>query len=329
VACGLTLTLAGQSFAAGIPFTDISNVSAKDKILALQNDGYVNGVAEGLFAPNGTIKAAEGVQLIVNTFKLNTDTVRFFKEPKATDYYPKADNDGWYAKTLIIAAVNGMELPHELDPDHEMTKEEYTYYLIKSMEKYQNLPMINLVPVEISDQDQMTVSYSGAIQRAIAYGITKLDAAGNFNPQGKISRAEAAEQIYNALEYMKAHTAQNNVANQKLGVRGIVKNIVNGKDGITFLVEGKVDSDTQYNSATVTVNRETVVLQDENNISKITDYREIKEGCMIEVKFRGNVSKSDPIMAVADTVRILNVGNTGDSNINGSEKAPDNSGEVL
>ncbi|WP_243124100.1 S-layer homology domain-containing protein [Pelotomaculum schinkii] len=67
--------------------------------------------------------------------------------------------------------------------------------------------MINLVPVEIADHDQLTISYDGAIQRALFYGVTKLDAEGKFNAKGKISRAEAAEQIYNALEYLKAHPA--------------------------------------------------------------------------------------------------------------------------
>lgn len=203
----LALTLAGQCYAASAPFTDIADVSVNDKILVLQEEGYVNGIGNGKFAPDNSITIAEGVQFIVNAMKLNLDLVRFFKEPKATDYFPKANNDAWYAKTLIVAAVNNMELPVELDPKKEMTREEYTYYLIQTMEKHGNLPMIKLAPVEIMDQSQMTVSYSGAIQRALSYGIVKLDAAGNFNPKGEVSRAEAAEQIYNALEYLKAHPA--------------------------------------------------------------------------------------------------------------------------
>lgn len=203
----LTLTLAGNSFAAAVPFTDLANVSAKDKIMALQEKGYINGDGRGLFAPDTVITAAEGIQLLVNAFGLNLDTVRFIKEPKATDYFPNAKNDAWYSSTLIVAAVNGVELPSGLDAEQQWTREEFTYYLNQAMQKYGKLPMIKIIPVEIADEDQITVDYQGAIQRALVYNVIKLDGEGKLNPKGKITRAEAAEQIYNALEYLKAHPA--------------------------------------------------------------------------------------------------------------------------
>lgn len=203
----LTITFAGHSFAAVNPFTDLTNVTAKEKIIALYEKGYVKGVGGNLFAPNDPITAAQSVQLIVNSLDLNLDLVRFSKEPKATDYFARADNDAWYADALIVASVNGLELPADLDPEQEWTREEFTYHLIRAMETHGNLPLLNIVPVEIDDHDQLTIGYDGAIQRALVYGVAKLDADGKFNPKGKISRAEAAEQIYNALEYLKAHPA--------------------------------------------------------------------------------------------------------------------------
>jgi hypothetical protein len=179
----------------------------KEKITALQGKGYVKGIGNGLFAPNKKITAVESVQLIVNAFKLNIDNIRFIKAPKATDYYVNADNDAWYADTLIIAAMNDIGLPKDFNPSQNWTREEFTYQLIKATEKHGQLPMIKLNPVAIADEDQLTVDYSGAIQRALVYGVTKLDQDGKFNPKTEISRAEAAEQIYNALEYIKAHPA--------------------------------------------------------------------------------------------------------------------------
>lgn len=201
----LTLAIAGQGFAAVIPFKDLENIKAKDKVLALQERGYVKGTAEGVFAPNHAITAAEGIQLIVNALELNLDGIRFFKEPKATDYFLKADNNAWYANALIVASVNGFELPRDLDPAQSWTREAFTYHLIQATENHKNLPMINVVPAEIADHDQLTISYDGAIQRALTYDVVELDAQGNFNPKANISRAEAAEEIYNILEYLKAH----------------------------------------------------------------------------------------------------------------------------
>jgi hypothetical protein len=203
----LTITFAGQSFAAINPFSDLTNVTAKDKILSLQEQGLVHGISNDLFAPNVTITAAQGVQLIVNALNLNLDLVRFVKEPKATDYYKNANNDAWYANALIIASANGIELPADLDPNKKWTREEFTHQLISTIETHSNLPQIKLAPVEINDNADLTIGYDGSIQRALAYNVVKLDAKGNFHPKAEISRADAAEQIYNALEYIKAHPA--------------------------------------------------------------------------------------------------------------------------
>lgn len=203
----MMLSVTGNVFAADTDFKDLDSVSAKDKIIALQNKGVINGTASGIFSPDITITAAQSIQLFVRAFDLNLDAVRFIKEPKATDYFKKAKDDAWYAQSLIIGSVRGLDFPADIDPDRSLTREEYTYYLVKATENYGQLPMIKLVPVEITDEDQMTAEYSGAIQRALKYGIVKLDADGKFNPKGKLSRAEAAEQLYNALEYLKAHPA--------------------------------------------------------------------------------------------------------------------------
>ena len=203
IAALLALTITGQCFASSTPFTDLDTISAKDKILTLQKEGYVNGISEGLFAPSKNVTAAESIQLIVNALNLNLDTIRFIKEPKATNYFSKAIDDAWYSNALIVASVNGLDLPADMDPNMEWTREEFTYHLIQAMEKHENLPMIKIVPADIADASQINSSYSGAIERALVYKIVNLDSKGNFNPTEKISRAEAAEQVYNALEYIK------------------------------------------------------------------------------------------------------------------------------
>ncbi|MDP4183128.1 MAG: S-layer homology domain-containing protein [Bacillota bacterium] len=204
----LTLTIAGNSFAVKTTFTDLTNISEKEKIIELQKNGYVNGVSSSLFAPKGAVTVAESIQLIVKVLDLNLDAVRFIKEPKATDYFKKAKNDAWYANALITASVNGLDFPSDIDLRKELSREEFTYYLVRSMELHEKLPMIKIVPPKIADEDKISVNYEGAIQRAIVYGIVKLDKDGKFNPKAKMTRAGAAEQAYNALEYLKAHKSQ-------------------------------------------------------------------------------------------------------------------------
>ncbi|QRG67977.1 S-layer homology domain-containing protein [Brevibacillus choshinensis] len=203
----LALSTNLHAFAATAPFTDVSQVASKEIITSLQQRGYLHGVTDQQFQPEATITAAQGIQLIVNALDLNIDGIRFIQEPKATNYFAKADNDAWYAPALIIAANNGLKLPADLDPDKEWSREEFIYQLVSAVEQHVNLPMINIVPVEINDGDALDPSYQGAIQRALAFGVAKLDAEGNMHPKDVISRSEAAELIYGAIEYLKAHPA--------------------------------------------------------------------------------------------------------------------------
>ncbi len=210
VAIVLTFTLFALNGAeAVVPFSDVDNVPEKEKIISLQERGYVSGTGDNRFVPQARITAAESIQLIVNSMGLNLNAVKFFKEPKATDYFSKADDDAWYAQALIIAAVNSMDLGRDIDLSQEWTREKFTYYLTRTMENHYNLPMLNIKPADIKDQELMTAEYSGAVQRAIIYGIVSLDENGNFFPMDKITRAEAAEQVYNALEYLKEHSVSN------------------------------------------------------------------------------------------------------------------------
>ena len=201
----LTLSVTGNVFAAGTPFKDLDNVTAKDMIVSLQYRGIVSGMSDGVFSPESKITAAQSIQLFVGAFGLNLDTVRFIKEPKATDYFKKAKDNAWYSQALIIGAVRGLDFPADIDPNRNLTREEYTYQLMTATEKYGQLPMINMMYLEYADADQVKVEYSGAIQRALKYKIVKLDADGRFNPKAELTRAEAAEQMYNALELLKSN----------------------------------------------------------------------------------------------------------------------------
>jgi hypothetical protein len=211
----LSLSLAGQSFAATTAFTDLDQVAAKNKIISLQSQGFVSGVRSDLFQPNAALTAGQGIQMIVKALGLNIDTIRFVKAPQATDYFAKAKNDVWYSQSLIIAANNGLDLPANLDPDEKWTKESFTRELVYALEGHNIFHLMKLPPIEIKDQDAITIDKLGPVQLAIYKGITSLDPDGNFHPQADITRAQAAEMIYNALEYI--HPAPSTGDTPRLG----------------------------------------------------------------------------------------------------------------
>lgn len=115
---------------------------------------------------------------------------------------------------------------------------------------------------------------------------------------------------------------------EKIGVRGVVKNLVKGKDGVTFLVEGVLEGDTMFDIAVVTVNMESTVKKDGIDITKDFGYSEIKDGDLVEVVFTGPISKSLPPQAVAKSINIIS-SNTADCPVSDARvKAPDIVGEI-
>ncbi|WP_311764953.1 S-layer homology domain-containing protein [Paenibacillus agricola] len=198
----LSLTLAGQSLAATAAFTDLDQVAAKDKIISLQSQGLVSGVSNGLFQPNATLSAAQGIQLIVKALGMNLDAIRFVKAPQATDYFAKAKNDAWYSQSFIIAANNGLKLSADLDPDQKWTKATFTKELLLALDGHNILHMIKIPVIEIKDKAEIALDDLGSVQAAIYKEIATLDADGNFHPKAEITRAEAAEMIFNTLKYV-------------------------------------------------------------------------------------------------------------------------------
>ncbi|MCK8487790.1 S-layer homology domain-containing protein [Paenibacillus sp. MBLB2552] len=200
----LSLSLAGESYAAAGAFKDVSHSNAKDSISVLQAKGIVRGVSADSFLPDDQLTTSQGVQLIVNLLGLELKTE---VTQGASNYFTNVKEEAWYAPAFVIAQNSGFDLDTSVNPDKPMTREEFTHQLILAMEKHGDLPKINIKPVEFADDDQLTVSYQGTIQRALVLGIAKLDENKQFHPGDQITRAEAAVLTYNAVEYLAAHPA--------------------------------------------------------------------------------------------------------------------------
>ncbi|MNP45997.1 hypothetical protein D3C76_1399650 [compost metagenome] len=88
-----------------------------------------------------------------------------------------------------------------------------------------------------------------------------------------------------------------------INLRGIVKNITLTSKGANIFVEGSIESDTQYDKASLTINSDTEIIRNSSNTkSNISD---IKQGDKVEVYFIGPVAESYPVQAVAGIIKIL------------------------
>ncbi|RXZ82207.1 S-layer homology domain-containing protein [Paenibacillaceae bacterium] len=197
----LITPLAGNAFAA-VSFTDLAGSAASAQIEALKEKGIVSGVTATTFKPAEELTASQGISLIVKGAQLSLAAISFNKAPTAEGYFKSVSNDAWYAESFIIAKANGLNIPEDIDPSAKLTKEDYVALLVQGMERGANLPMLNLKPVEIADEDAITVTNQGAIQRALHYKLLVLDESGSFNPKETVTREEAAAILYNAVEYL-------------------------------------------------------------------------------------------------------------------------------
>lgn len=204
----LTLSLsAGPINAAQAQFTDIQGIAGADKIESLHQDGFIKGVSDSLFKPELELNTAQGIQLIADGLNLNLDTIRFIKQPLPSDHFSHVKDGVWYSDAFIRAQYTGIQMSQDIDPSKPLTREQFTLSLMQGIEAKGGLPMINIKPVDITDEQELTPEYQGAIQRSLVLKINELDADGNFNPKQTITRAEAAVMMYNAIEYMQSFHA--------------------------------------------------------------------------------------------------------------------------
>jgi hypothetical protein len=190
--------LCGQSVFA---FSDIQGDPAEAKITALQKAGIISGLNDNNFDPQGKVTTAQGVHMVVKGLDLNLDRLRFIKEPKASDYFDNVPDDAWYAPSMIAAFHNGVPLTRDLQPQSTLTRETFAAYLFGAMATKVNY-VSTMMWVEMKDQDQVSKDNMQAVQELVKSKIANLE-NGSFRPKAEITRSEAADMLYNTIEFIK------------------------------------------------------------------------------------------------------------------------------
>jgi hypothetical protein len=86
-----------------------------------------------------------------------------------------------------------------------------------------------------------------------------------------------------------------------ISIRGEVTKLNDGR----MLVEGKKEKDTDYDKASVTITKDTMILRAEGELLKPAKLEDIKVGMILEITFKGPVAESYPVQAKAGKVVIL------------------------
>ncbi|CAI6021437.1 S-layer homology domain-containing protein [Cohnella sp. JJ-181] len=193
-----SLTAGGSAFA----FNDIQKDAGRSYIEQLQKKGLIKGDGSGMFKPKNAMTVQTAVSLIVNGFGLNIDTIRFIKEPKASDYFTKVKDNAYYAKAFIVANLNGLEIPRDIDPNGKVTREQYAHWIYKAIITKGEYAWIEMYQT-FKDEDKVTKNYMDSIQKLLIGKIASVDASGKFRPKDAITRSEAAVMLAKGIAFVK------------------------------------------------------------------------------------------------------------------------------
>lgn len=153
---------------------------------------------------NETISMAQAVEMIVNSFELQLDPEEMIEQPQVSDFFTQVPDDATYAKSFIIAHLNGLPLKEDVDPEETITKEMFANLLYHALMTKGEFPMI-LIYIMIEDEAQITPEFITAVQRLLVMEITELDDENKFHPQDAMTAGQARLMLHKALLYIKTH----------------------------------------------------------------------------------------------------------------------------
>ncbi len=170
-------------------FDDVSADSwFAGSVKTVYDKGVMDGVGDGRFAPSDTVTWAQAV----------TIASRLHATYNALEI---ADADGaWYAKYLIYAK-NAEILPSTVPEGAAFTQEMISRQelagLFRNVLAQDDLPAIN--DMSIPDLEQVELEFRDAVADLYAAGILTGKNGGNFDPNGRTTRAEIATVITRLL----------------------------------------------------------------------------------------------------------------------------------
>ncbi|MCZ8512779.1 protease complex subunit PrcB family protein [Paenibacillus filicis] len=201
---------AGSAFA----FEDVDQADQKQPIQALQDRGVVSGMDSLHFMPREKITYAQSMVMLVKGLQLNIDSLQFFKKPEASDYFTRISNDAWYAQAFVIAQLNGLPIPKDVDPNGTITREQFADLLIHALNTKGTFPIVKML-VLLADKDEIDPNLNGSVQALILHQIEKLGEDRKIYPKRELTRGEAAVWVYNTIRFLESHNALANPDSQE------------------------------------------------------------------------------------------------------------------
>lgn len=179
-------------------FIDLNSVEwAYEAIMALADNGIVNGKTDNEFYPNDKVTREEFAKLLVCMAKLENSEY-------SSDHFTDVGADAWYSKYVNIAYENGICNGignGNFGVGNEITRQDMAvmvHNLLKSANE-----AINPLYTEFADDEDISDYAKPAVSSLSAMGIINGVGDNMFAPKDNATRAQAAVIIYAAYKRMK------------------------------------------------------------------------------------------------------------------------------
>lgn len=159
------------------------------------DDSIMNGKAAGVFAPNATLTRAEYATMLYNLAP-ESDVMKLVHGSTADNGLYDVDGNAWYADTVSWAVARGVFKNNDgsFSPNRTITREEMAVATYEFLHKYcDGKFVLDSIYKGFTDD----AAFSSSANRDKVYilvnnGIIAGKSDGSFDPQGSLTRAEAA-----------------------------------------------------------------------------------------------------------------------------------------
>ncbi|MGN0107830.1 MAG: S-layer homology domain-containing protein [Hominilimicola sp.] len=184
-------------------FIDLNTVEwAYEAIMALADNGIVNGKTDNEFYPNDKVTREEFAKLLVCMAKLENSAY-------SSDHFTDVDADAWYSKYVNIAYENGICNgigDGNFGVGNEITRQDMAV-MVHNLLKSGNEAM-NPLHTEFADDEDISDYAKPAVSSLSAMGIINGVGDNMFAPKDNATRAQAAVIIYAAYKRMNGVISQ-------------------------------------------------------------------------------------------------------------------------
>lgn len=180
-----------------LPFGDLQDVPwAVESITQLFSKGVINGIGEGVFLPNESIKREEFAKILCIAFEIKGSN-------GSNGYFDDVSSGAWYyeyTSALKSAGISNGTGGGKFGVGLNITRADAATMIVKAISA-DKLP--SKVNISFTDIDEIPSYAFEAVDKLAKSGIVSGKGEGAFYPLDSITRAEASKIIYSVLTAME------------------------------------------------------------------------------------------------------------------------------